>query len=131
MYIFLFVKILYFSCFRYIDGTGTKHSFPSNSCCEQPNYVRYVEHVVVKISVQYSRRGDMVIILTSPMGTNSTLLPKRSKDFSNAGFSGWEFMSTHYWGENPFGYWHLYVLNAGKTSNRGKLIVYLDMISLS
>ena len=56
----------------------------------------------------HPRRGDIKILLTSPQGTTSTLLPYRNYDFINAeGYDNWPFMSVHHWGENPTGQWTL------------------------
>lgn len=39
--------------------------------------IRSLEHVQVRLSLSYSRRGDLEIFLTSPMGTRSTLVAIR------------------------------------------------------
>ena len=53
------------------------------------------------------KRGDIAVHLTSPMGTESTLLGYRSFDDSQDGYSDWDFMSVMFWGENPSGTWTL------------------------
>ena len=54
------------------------------------------------------RRGDVSITLTSPQGTQSTLLPYRNRDFINTeGLTSWPFMSVLHWGEDPRGIWNL------------------------
>ena len=56
----------------------------------------------------HPRRGDIMIKLTSPQGTTSTLLPYRKYDFINdEGYDNWPFMSLHHWSENPHGEWVL------------------------
>ena len=64
----------------------------------------------------HPRRGDILMELTSPQGTNSTILPYRAYDFVNTedkfrgnAFYLWPFMSVHYWGEDPNGEWTLTV----------------------
>ena len=53
-----------------------------------------------------AKRGDAQITVCSPSGTCSILLPKRPKDFINCeGYSKWDFMSVHFWAENPIGNW--------------------------
>ena len=60
------------------------------------------------LSHDYARRGDISITLRSPQGTVSVLLPTRQRDFVNTlGYEDWEFMSVHFWGENPQGNWEL------------------------
>ena len=81
--------------------------------------VRYLEHIHAKITLKYSRRGDVQITLTSPMGTRCTLLPPRPRDNNNSGFHQWPFLSVHQWGEDPRGDWTLTVENAGQETNHG------------
>ncbi|EPQ10680.1 Proprotein convertase subtilisin/kexin type 6 [Myotis brandtii] len=79
--------------------------------------VGYLEHVVARISISHPRRGDLQIHLISPSGTKSQLLAKRVgkqpgaslplHDHSNEGFSNWEFMTVHSWGEKAEGEWTL------------------------
>jgi len=44
--------------------------------------VNFLEHVVFKIAIDHHRRGDLEIKLTSPKGTKSTLLERRTYDRS-------------------------------------------------
>ncbi|XP_063383230.1 furin-like protease 1 isoform X2 [Cydia fagiglandana] len=76
--------------------------------------VNYLEHVQAKVSLSAARRGDLKITLTSPAGTEVTLLAPRAHDSSRAGFTSWPFMSVHMWGENPIGVWQLEVSNEGR-----------------
>lgn len=47
-------------------------------CSSKPlQHVAYVEHVVVRVTVTHSRRGDLSVALTSPSGTMSQLLSNR------------------------------------------------------
>ena len=56
------------------------------------------------------RRGDLSIILCSPSGMVSHLLPRRPRDFINTvGYKGWPFMSVLHWGEEPHGLWQVNV----------------------
>ena len=61
------------------------------------------------------RRGDIMLELTSPKGTKSTLLPYRLKDSWPGNYTKWPFMSVHFWGEDPSGDWTLTVRNNGST----------------
>lgn len=45
------------------------------SSCSQS--IHSLEHVQVQLSLSYSRRGDLVVALRSPMGTTSTLVTVR------------------------------------------------------
>ena len=74
------------------------------------------------LTIEYTRRGDLVIFLTTPMGTRTCLLPVRSEDSSDEGFKRWAFMSTHAWGEDPRGKWTLELKDGGESrSNVGVL----------
>ncbi|XP_012585419.1 PREDICTED: proprotein convertase subtilisin/kexin type 4 isoform X2 [Condylura cristata] len=95
-----------------------------SACAGQANYIRSLEHVQVQLSLAYSRRGDLEISLTSPMGTRSTLVAIRPFDISGQGYNNWIFMSTHFWDEDPRGQWTLGLENKGYYFNTGTLHRY-------
>lgn len=102
---------------RPIPGTGTlKVNILFTACSDKTDYVRYLEHVQVVTTLTFTRRGDLSIKLISPQGTVAILLPQRREDYSSSGFTNWEFMSTHTWGEDPKGTWTLEIENHGKQS---------------
>ncbi|XP_065278423.1 proprotein convertase subtilisin/kexin type 4 [Emys orbicularis] len=92
-----------------------------STCIGRTRHIRSLEHVQVRISLSYSRRGDLAISLTSPMGTKSTLVAIRPYDTSNQGYRDWSFMSTHFWDEDPRGTWTLFLENKGDAYNTGFL----------
>jgi proprotein convertase subtilisin/kexin type 5 len=71
------------------------------------NTVNYVEHVQCRISLKFFPRGDLRIVLTSPMGTESVLLFERPLDIVSSTFDDWPFLSVHFWGEKIVGRWGL------------------------
>ncbi|KAM9183641.1 proprotein convertase subtilisin/kexin type 6 isoform 3-T3 [Dugong dugon] len=80
----------------------------TSACADHSDqHVVYLEHVVAQISLSHPRRGDLQIHLISPAGTRSQLLAKRLLDHSNEGFTNWEFMTVHCWGEKAEGEWTL------------------------
>uniref|UniRef100_A0A673CDE4 Proprotein convertase subtilisin/kexin type 5a n=1 Tax=Sphaeramia orbicularis TaxID=375764 RepID=A0A673CDE4_9TELE len=80
----------------------------TTGCSNKPlQHVVYVEHVIVRVTIVHSRRGDLSIRLSSPSGTVSQLLDNRPLDNSTEGFQDWEFMTTHCWGEQAAGEWTL------------------------
>ncbi|KAK7901860.1 hypothetical protein WMY93_018629 [Mugilogobius chulae] len=94
----------------------------TEACQGKDNFVRYLEHVQAVITVNASRRGDLNINMTSPMGTKSILLSRRPRDDdSKVGFDKWPFMTTHTWGEDPRGTWELEVGFRGDEPQRGVL----------
>ncbi|BFZ01777.1 hypothetical protein BsWGS_04815 [Bradybaena similaris] len=99
-------------------GTKFTAHVEATACQGQSTEVNYLEHVQAVITLTYQRRGDIVIYLTSPMGTKSQLLPRRPSDSGSGGFDEWPFMSVHFWGENPRGQWTLEIEDAD-TLNSG------------
>ncbi|KAM4887081.1 proprotein convertase subtilisin/kexin type 4 isoform 1-T1 [Thomomys bottae] len=95
-----------------------------SACAGRRHRIRSLEHVQVRLSLSYSRRGDLEIWLTSPMGTRSTLVAIRPLDISGKGYNNWIFMSTHYWDEAPQGVWTLGLQNKGYYYNTGTLYRY-------
>lgn len=81
----------------------------TDACAGTPNEVNFIEQVEVIVSIRAPVRGQLEVFLTSPMGTKSHLLPKRSRDLSADGFKRWPFMTVHLWGEMPRGDWLLTV----------------------
>ncbi|XP_047439598.1 neuroendocrine convertase 1 [Mugil cephalus] len=96
---------------------------PTKACAGQENAVRSLEHVQVEASIEYTRRGDLHITLTSPAGTSTVLLAERERDTSSNGFRNWDFMSVHTWGEDPTGTWTLKITDtSGRMENEGRIL---------
>ncbi|XP_063104726.1 neuroendocrine convertase 2 isoform X2 [Cavia porcellus] len=95
----------------------------TTAACEgKENFVRYLEHVQAVITVNATRRGDLNINMTSPMGTKSILLSRRPRDDdSKVGFDKWPFMTTHTWGEDARGTWTLELGFVGSSPQKGVL----------
>ena len=72
-----------------------------------------VEHVQVNLSVSARNRGQVEVMLESPSGTKSTLLPQRPLDLSPYGIYKHTLMTVHMWGENPQGTWKLHFMYHG------------------
>uniref|UniRef100_A0A3B3BUC8 SPC3 n=1 Tax=Oryzias melastigma TaxID=30732 RepID=A0A3B3BUC8_ORYME len=89
-------------------GSVLTSEYETKGCSgEAPQHVVYLEHVVVRVTISHSRRGDLSITLTSPSGTVSQMLANRPLDNSTEGFQDWEFMTVHCWGEQAAGKWTL------------------------
>ncbi|XP_043278342.1 furin-like protease 2 isoform X2 [Venturia canescens] len=84
-----------------------------SGCSGTLNEVRFLEHVQCKVSLRFFPRGNLRLLLTSPMGTTSTLLFERPRDVLSSNFDDWPFLSVHFWGEKADGRWTLQILNAG------------------
>eukprot|EP00058_Branchiostoma_floridae_P011650 XP_002597138.1 hypothetical protein BRAFLDRAFT_121298 [Branchiostoma floridae] len=95
----------------------------TDACEGQENFVRYLEHVQAVVTLRSTRRGDVNINMTSPMGTQSILLSSRPNDDDSVkGFDRWPFMTTHTWGEDPRGDWVLEVGFQGDEPQEGDLL---------
>lgn len=91
-----------------IPDSGYEERLDTDACAGKDNAINFLEHVQAKITLKSKRRGDLVIHLTSPAGTKSTILPQRPNDSDRVkGFAAWQFLSVHFWGENPVGQWKL------------------------
>lgn len=98
-----------------MNGRATAALY-STGCEGRNNHVKYLEHVQARVTLTSDRRGEIQIFLTSPMGTKSTLLARRTRDTSQDGFSNWAFMTTHNWGEFAKGTWMLEIENGASAS---------------
>ena len=87
--------------------------------------IRYLEHVQAEINLQFPRRGELEMVLTSPGRTESKLLYPRVMD-TYAGFQNYtnlQVTSLAYWGEEPTGDWKITIGKARKrwrTNNNRK-----------
>ena len=61
-------------------------------------------------------KNDQIGNLYINAGLTTSLLQKRSNDFSTSGIKDWPFMTVHNWGEDPFGMWELTI--SDKVSNK-------------
>ncbi|CAH1976924.1 unnamed protein product [Acanthoscelides obtectus] len=91
------------------SGYPTKLVIPTTGCRGSNHEVRYLEHVEVRTSINYTIRGALEILLESPSGTTAKLLSPRHLDQSDQGFENWTFMSVMTWGESPEGVWTLII----------------------
>lgn len=85
----------------------------TKACKGTPNFIQYVEHVVIKTTFYHYRRGATEILIVSPSGTRSWVLKEREKDIRGGEFHEWDFLSTHFWGENPTGKWRIIFYSKG------------------
>ena len=70
------------------------------------NIIKFLEHVQVRVTLNFTRRGDLEMNLTSPLGTTSRLIQHRPRD-SLTSLSNWTILTLQHWGENPAGVWKL------------------------
>jgi proprotein convertase subtilisin/kexin type 1 len=102
--------------------------FQTDGCKGSANEVNVLEHVEVVVTIHYSRRGDLQIELTSPMGTSTELLFPRKNDAAATGFNDWPFMSVHTWGEKPQGRWTMKISDSAHDLDNEGFIKSATMI---
>lgn len=76
-----------------------------------------VEHVELNLRAAHTRRGDLRVVLVSPVGTRSVLAVPHGD--THAHYTGWTFTSVRHWGENPMGVWKL-ILSDETANNVGQ-----------
>lgn len=104
------------------SGDAIEFDIKSTGCKgDENNHVKFLEHIQLYSTIEYSKRGDLHINITSPMGTNTVLLSERAGDRSSDGFKNWAFMSVHTWGEDPTGIWKVRINDRSQNNNRGNL----------
>lgn len=104
-------------------GNPIQIDVKSTGCMgEKDNHIRFLEHVQLYVTIEYSRRGDLHINMSSPMGTNTMLLSERKGDHAKEGFINWPFMSVHTWGEDPTGVWKIRLNDQVRTYYTSKSI---------
>lgn len=104
------------------SGKPIKVEIETTGCYGQTNQINYLEHVQLFVTIEYTRRGDLHVNLTSPSGLETMLLSERPSDGSKDGFINWSFMSVHSWGENPKGKWSIKILDRTGKQNHGRLV---------
>ena len=99
-------------------------------CGGEEQRIRFLEHVELKVNLNYTLRGDLVMDLVSPDGTVSHMTHYRLID-SAAKFTdltNWVVMTLHLWGENPEGKWRLKLRNSQtQHKNTGKNLNNRDL----
>lgn len=87
-----------------------------------------LEYVTVRLNIEHSCRGDVLIFLRSPGGTQIPLATRRPLDRSGAGLKGITMMTVAFWGEKirnaDVNRWTLVVTNAPHARGHGRLLDY-------
>ncbi len=113
---------------RFIPSVNTLKEAISLNDITQSCPINYLEHVQVRVNLNYTIRGELEINLTSPQGTTSRLTQYRPKDNSpnETYLTNWVILTLHHWGENPSGIWELSLKNAKpEHKNTGNFLTYI------
>ena len=99
------IFFFFFHC-RPIPDRNNVFSITFGNCT-----IKVLEHVQVKVNLNFTRRGDLSLQLKAPTGTISPLTRKRAIDnltgFKN--LTNWVITTLFNWGESPIGKWELSV----------------------
>lgn len=88
--------------------------------------IKYLEHVQVKLDLDFARRGDLGLELEAPSGTKSPLTRRRYMDNLTGyrNLTNWIITTVFNWGENPKGDWTLKIVNLDpKYQTTGKYLL--------
>lgn len=88
--------------------------------------IKFLEHVQVKVDLDFAVRGYLYVELQAPSGTISPLTRKRNIDIvsRSRNLTNWKFTTLFNWGENPSGQWRLKIGNLDpKEQHKGKCIL--------
>ena len=94
----------------------------------EEDYYQYVEDYTYYDRIpDWPERGTIIVVLDSPLGTTSILLPQRTGDIFPGRYDNWKLLSLHYWGENPAGEWTIRIQYTGV---QGSLQVEFPRVTL-
>jgi len=94
-----------------IDGVATlKRSIDvsQTAACVR---IRYLEHVLLVLNLNFTLRRLIEVTLTSPLGTTSIMLRSGRRFDRGRTIQNLSLLSLHHWGENPNGEWDLQIRN--------------------
>lgn len=95
--------------------------------------IKFLEHVQIRVDLDFSRRGDLLLHLKSPSNSTCPLTRYRYADnvkkFTN--LTDWHITTLFHWGENPTGKWELKISDAypKKPSAGASYFSQLDVVS--
>ncbi|CAH3171145.1 unnamed protein product [Porites lobata] len=117
-----------------VSGTDTNRAIPSDvfltvKSCD----IKFLEHVQVKVDLDFARRGYLYLELQAPSGIISPLTRRRNVDIvlRSRNLTNWKFTTLFNWGEDPSGRWKLKIGNLDRNvQHNGKCIIHVCGISL-
>ena len=94
--------------------------------------IKFLEHVQVKVNLDFARRGDLSLQLKAPSGTTSPLTRKRTFDnlLGHRNLTDWVMTTLFHWGESPAGEWELIVADFDKrypSTGERKIVLSRDV----
>lgn len=93
--------------------------------------IRFLEHVQIRVDLDFMHRGDLNLQLTAPSGTVSPMTGMRPMDsrLSFRNLTDWHITTVFHWGESPEGTWELSVEDFDKqTVTSGNFLCWTLLI---
>lgn len=99
--------VIYFGRTRRIPGQIDVEIAEENLNCEANKLIRSLEHVQLRLDLEYENRAVIIVDVTSPSSTSSQFLYARSYDALSRQktYSDLVVTSVHFWGESLLGKW--------------------------
>ena len=83
----------------------------NDKCLQKGQRLQFLEHVEIRLNLEFAPRGSLQVFLRSPRGNESNVIPKRENDILPAFFYNFTVDSVQFWGEDPLGNWTLKLQN--------------------
>ena len=87
------------------DGSTVETSFHTNGCYGSADEITFIERTQLVVSAQFKPRGALQVMIISPRGVATVLMPRRQRDKTEDTVASFPLTSVHNWGERPKGYW--------------------------
>ncbi|KAL9957570.1 hypothetical protein ACROYT_G034489 [Oculina patagonica] len=100
-----------------IKGDDKNKPIPSTVSIRFRNCpIKFLEHVQIKVDLDFSRRGDLSLQLKAPTGTKSPMTRRRVFDNLRGvkNLTDWVMTTLFNWGESPEGEWELQIADLDK-----------------
>ena len=93
--------------------------------------IKFLEHVQVRIDLDFELRGYQYLEIQARSGTTSPLTRRRDMDIVYGGrnLTNWKFTTLFNWGEDPSGQWKLEIRNLDpEEQQKGKCLNHVSVI---
>ncbi|XP_067040624.1 proprotein convertase subtilisin/kexin type 4-like [Acropora muricata] len=114
-----------------IRGNDSNRAIPSEVSLKVTNCdIKFLEHVQVKVDLDFELRGYLYLELQAPSGTTSPLTRKRNVDIvlRSRNLTNWKFTTLFNWGEDPAGQWKLKIGNLDRNVQRHGVLFSWSLI---
>jgi len=96
--------------------------------------IKFLEHVQVKVDLDFNYRGDLSLQLKAPSGTASPLTRYREMDsfLGKRNLTDWTITTLFHWGEDPTGKWELTIEDFDKRNpSTGYYLLWKSLVTIT